>query len=491
MTTDKIIEGIEANVWNYYDLSADEKILSVPARALLSPDRLDVLARYIFVKQRNLGWGVGWGTSVYRHYLETCNADFIDGDKTKNSFSDYLRSFSRLSDNVALEGWNLDKGLLPHVDGAVVDGAHRLSVALYHDETVEAVQLTGRKQIHSAAALLEIGISPVIVEQLVNEFIALDEDTFAAILFPSRFTLQENAVNRIGELAKVIYTKDVALTDQGRRNVIELLYGHEPWWKTDLLDEFVNLRFPQGGSITAVFFKTNSGQTSRTVKEHAREVFPAIHFVHANDTHLETRWIADSLLNPNGIQYLNLRPTIQPPHFRELLNEFQSRLAKDKAPENYCIDSSAVMAAFGIRDCRDLDYITPEVRTPKLDDDSRISWHNEEYLKFPIPVDELVANPAHHFVYKGIKFMALDTVMFFKRHRWSDKDMVDCRLILDARYKISLRDRFTAKRKQMKREISYFLQIMPAETAKVLKRILPTSAFQSLRQMYRKLKGIK
>ncbi|MCS4242926.1 hypothetical protein M2418_002457 [Rhizobium sp. BIGb0125] len=490
MTADKIIEGIEANVWNYYDLSADEKIVSVPARTLLSPDRLDVLARYIFVKQRNLGWGVGWGTSIYRHYLETCNADFIDGDKTKSSFSDYLRSFSKLSDSVAVEGWNFNKGLLPHVDGAVIDGAHRLSVALYHDGTVEAVQLKGQKQVHSADALLRIGISPNIVEQLVNEFISLDEETFTAILFPSQLNLQDAAVHRIGEFAKIIYTKDVALSDQGRKNVIELLYGHEPWWKTELLEDFVNLRFPQGGSITAVFFKANAGQTSRTVKERAREIFPAIHFIHANDTHQETRWIADCLLNPNGIQYLNLRPTVQPPRFRELLDDFRSRITSDKSPGNYCIDSSAVMAAFGIRDCRDLDYITPEVRTTKLADDSRISWHNEEYLKFPIPVDELVANPAHHFVYKGVKFMALDTVMFFKRHRWAEKDIEDCRLILEARYKISFRDRFATKRKRLKREISYLLQIMPAETAKLLKRILPTSAFQALRQMYRRWKGI-
>jgi hypothetical protein len=491
MTADKIIEGIEANVWNYYDLNADEKIVSVPARTLLSPDRLDVLARYIFVKQRNLGWGVGWGTSIYRHYLETCNADFVDGDKTKSSFSDYLRSFSKLSDSVAREGWDFDKGLIPHVDGAVVDGAHRLSVALYHEEIVESVQLRGEKQIHSAEVLLRIGISPSVVEQLVTEFISLDEETFAAILFPSSFSLQEKAMNRIRERAKIIHTIDVALTDQGRKNVIELLYGHEPWWKMDQLDDFVSLRFPKGGSITAVFFKTNAGQTSRTVKEHAREIFPAMHFVHANDTHLETRWIADCLLNPNGVQYLNLRPTIQPPHFRELISEFRSRIGSDKVPGHYCIDSSAVMAAFGIRDCRDLDYITPEVRTPRLNDDSRVSWHNEEYLRFPIPVDELVANPAHHFVYKGIKFMALDTVMFFKRHRWAEKDIVDCRSILDARFKISIRDRLAAKQKRMTQRISYLMQTLPADTAKFLKRILPTVVFRALRHVHHKCRGIK
>lgn len=487
--SDSISARIEKNVWNYYKMPTGGAVRHVPAAELLSSDRLDVMARYVFVRQRELGWGVGWATSVYRHFLETFSPVFHDGDGTKSSFSDYLKSFSALADGVSKNGWDREAGLIPHVEDTVVDGAHRLAVALYHGISVDAVELDGAKQIMSAQHLLDAGMSPVIVKQLINEYLKLDNQTYAAFLFPAPLSQQEHAIARIKACAKAVYTEEIFLSDQGRCNLIELLYGHEDWWQESQLDHFVKLRFPSGGSVKVVFFKSEVG--SRPVKEQARLAYSDLHFVHTNDTHEETIWLGDLLLNPNGIQYLNMRPTHQPPRFKALLKRFVDHMPPQAAYRAYCIDSGAVLAAFGLRDCGDLDYITPEARIPLLAAGPDISWHNEEYISSPIPVDELVANPAHHFIYKGVKFMSLDTVMFFKRKRWAPKDAEDCQRILDAKYKIPLRDRLRSRKARARLRMRELIESAPWRLARVMRSILPAMAFRFLRSAYRRYKGIR
>ncbi len=165
------------------------------------------------------------------------------------------------------------------------------------------------------------------------------------------------ALNLLAEKAQVVHSKDISLTKQGRRNLIELLDGHEPWWKPDLLDEFVRLRFPRGGDAKVAFVKVPRGEGARPTKEHVRKALPQLHYVHMNDTSQETGWIGDLLLKANGVTFLNLRPIWQPERFRKLLAEHEQRLGAVANPPDYCIDSGTVMAAFGLRDCNDVDYI--------------------------------------------------------------------------------------------------------------------------------------
>ena len=90
--------------------------------------------------------------------------------------------------------------------------------------------------------------------------------------------------------------------------------------------------------------------------------------------------------------------------------------AKSGKADHYCINSGSVLAAFGIRDCNDIDYIVPDLALADLQGPD-ISSHFDEYANFPVSVDDFIANPAHHFSWKGTKIMALQTVLFFKQLR--------------------------------------------------------------------------
>ncbi len=481
---DPIRTRIDANVFNYYRVPAEARIERCDPLALVSPDRLDLMARYVFVRQREQGWAVGWGTSIYRHLLESWNAEFRDGDGRKSSFTDYLRHFTALIDDVSLNGYDQARGLVPYTGNTVVDDAHRLATALYFNQPVDAVRLEGPVQKQDAAALLRIGMSAAVVEQLVNEYLTLDEDCYATVFFPAPWAEVNAALSLLAEKAHIIHAKDISLTEQGRRNLIELLYGHEPWWNVDLLDRFVRLRFPNGGDAKVVFVKTPPGEGSRPTKEHVRQAFPGLHYVHMNDTHRETRWIGDLVLNPTGVKFLNLRPTFQPKRFRKLLAEYEGALGAAANPAAYCIDSGAVLAAFGLRDCNDVDYIVPQQSFPLLSG-GELACHNDEYREFQIPVDELVFNPAYHFSYKGVKYLSLETVLLFKSFRGAKKDLRDCRLIMEARPREPVGDRVRRSVRASYGELRAWLPQLPAKTAETLRQTLPPPLFRGVRYVFR------
>ena len=423
---------VDANVFNFYRLPTNPRIETIDPLKLLSPNRLDVMGRYVFARQWARGWGVGYGAQLYRHSLGTSRAGFVDGAGRKNGFADYLRLFSTLIGDIAINGYDRQRGLVPYVGDSVIDGSHRLGAALHFRKPIDAIRLEGRPPITDAAALVKSGMGSVIAEQLVTEYVRLDEDTFSATFFAASPSDYRQAMKLLGEKAHVIHSKQIGLSEKGRRNINRLLYGHEPWWKEELAERFVDRRFPRGGGINVAFFKVGAGDEPRPVKDHVRKAFKDTHWVHVNDTHAETVWIAEALLNPNGIEYLNLAPDNRLPTFERLFRSYEAQIRKSGKADHYCINLGSVLAAFGIRDCNDIDYIVPDLALANLQGPD-ISSHFDEYANFPVSVDDLIANPAHHFSWKGTKIMALQTVLFFKQLRASEKDLQDQILILDTK----------------------------------------------------------
>lgn len=427
----EIKSKIDDNVFNYYSINKNSRIIRKNPNFLLTPKRLDIIARYIYIFHRQSGKGFGWGNYVYRNLLSSWCPTFVDGDGKKFSYSDYICLFGSLIDDMEKNGYNSQLGLIPYVGDTNIDGAHRLACCLYFNYDFDAVELSGKEQIQDAKTLLKIGMDKTVVYDMVCQYIRLDHNTYSAIFFPSPLKDFQNALNKLYERVEIIIEKEITLTDNGKNNIIHLLWGHEPYWKDDLTKTFVNLRFPAGSSIHVVFFKIKNDEDPRSIKKYVRESFHGKdHQVHMNDTHKETCWISDVLLNDNGICYMNSASMKVTPNFNSLFSVYREEILSlpEGRRDEFCLDSGAVLSFFGIRDCNDIDYIVNE---PKFSINSNydLSIHNDEYREFFIPIDELIYNPKFYFKYKGIKVMSLNMVSLFKSWRGTEKDKIDCKLI--------------------------------------------------------------
>jgi hypothetical protein len=234
----------------------------------------------------------------------------------------------------------------------------------------------------------------------------------------------------------VVHQKSILLTDTGKRNLIRLLYGHEPWWKEYQLKEFVDLRFPQKVGVRSdrfylVFITIPETEDIRDIKEEVRSHFNVgPHPAHINDTHRETVWIAESCLNKNSLHFLNHAVQKHYAQLDRLLKDYRALIQDSGCPDNFCVDSSTVLSMYGLRQARDIDYLSADRSLLPYPDDELIGNHNFEYPQFPIRVDEMVYNPNFHFMHRGVKFQSLDMVYLFKKLRGSRKDYADMKLMV-------------------------------------------------------------
>jgi hypothetical protein len=133
-------------------------------------------------------------------------------------------------------------------------------------------------------------------------------------------------------------------------------------------------------------------------------------------------------LNQNGIEFLNFANPASTEVFDTHFSKYREWLEStgyDK--EDFCVDSSAVLSAFGLRDCRDLDFLYHGnfINTGMED----VSCHNEEMKYYQDKKSDIIFNPENHFYYKGLKFASLDVIRRMKVFRNEEKDKKDVSLI--------------------------------------------------------------
>lgn len=402
------------------------------ARELLTPARLDVMAKYIYAVHRKSGSDSSWGAHVYREHLRVWN-EFVEGDTSgKTSFDAYRRSFDDLLAGMARLGFDPNLGLIPvGSEGTIIDGAHRLAAALAYDCSVDIVKFGFLPPRYDYAYFRERGLAGEILDDMALQYCALDSRVRVAVVFPVAKGKDEQVSRILEESRSVVYTKLVSFSKSGRMNLIRLLYRNEPWVGdgvklTSGLMHHVESRFIGVEPVRFVFMVGEDDLSNRDAKERVRGLFNLGNDpIHISDTYDQTMSIAESILNANSIHFLNNAKAASFKSFSSLLMSFQDWLDDaDLERCRFCVDGSAVLAAYGLRDANDLDYLYLGEQEP-TSPDPLIACHNSESAHYRVGLDELILNPRNHFYFYGLKFVALHRIKEMKVHRAEPKDVGD------------------------------------------------------------------
>lgn len=135
------------------------------------------------------------------------------------------------------------------------------------------------------------------------------------------------------------------------------------------------------------------------------------------------------LLNKNSLDNMNYKLNKEFSWHNRLHNEFKKWIKNNNySIEDLCIEGSAVLSAYGLREARDLDYISnPNIKkTLRLKEISNSNTSNKNYFK---NIFELIYNPNNFFYFKGLKYLSLDKLKFKKKLRKETKDIEDLKLI--------------------------------------------------------------
>ncbi|NES22483.1 MAG: hypothetical protein F6K41_27085 [Symploca sp. SIO3E6] len=441
--------GISTHILKYYTFFDNIIIEQFDAMNLLiNPARFDLIAKYIYILYKAKNLKTKWGEVVYQKHIKAFNNFSEDDGSGKTGENVFVNTFNDLI-FFCNEETDLKSSFLIPLDenNCPIDGSHRLALSAYYEKPIDTIRMKGLKPDNSYvfdyAFFLNKGLETKYSDFIALEYAKLNPDTYLLCVFPKAKAenLLTSFENLVCEYVDVYYKKDIYLTNIGQFNTILSLYKDENWLG-DALNGFAGAKHKVDmcfGSLSnplkVYLLSTKSAKKIAQLKLRLRSFFAlGNHSLHINDIHEQTIRLAKLFFNDNSIDYINNVSLKKPDKFLlylSLFNEWVASNSFDK--DDFCISGSAVLSAFGLRDCYDLDFLAAEKMAKQACDNQMIVCHNDHFLKYSddefISIDDLIFNPTNYFYIDDVKFLTLDILKQFKTARNEYKDLEDISLI--------------------------------------------------------------
>jgi len=394
-------------------LEHGKKFLADPIN-LLTPPRLDVVAKYIYAKHKEKNVHCNWALELYKNHLYAVNR-FYEGSPRKRGFNDFLKSFC-----VTLESIK-QKGFDPNISAIPVDkylnprnGAHRVGACILYNcrPTCQMVNPINHIMYLDENWLKQKGLEQKYLDDMALTYCTLKKNTYIAMVMPVAIGKDSEIKEIFDQYGMIVYQKKVFLNWNGAINLVCQAYKGEPWLG-NFDNSFAGAQhkarccFPQdhrtNNPLRVFLFECSSLEKVRKCKEKIRELFSVEnHSIHVNDTHEQAIIAAQSFFVQNSIHFLNHAKPREFKNFLKFLEEYKNWIHENNIdPEDLCIESGAVLSAYGIRDCGDIDFLHNGYENI-LPTGPNLESHNKHHsIKNR---DNIIYNPENHFWYEGVKF---------------------------------------------------------------------------------------
>ncbi len=424
----------------------------IDARRLLGSNRFDLYAILLYIDHRVRGVrDMTYATEAYKERTKvmTGNSFSEKGNTEKNTFIDFTRQLDALIADFQNGKFDEHRTLIPvDKDYSLIDGAHRVACAAYFDKKIPVLRFAEVEVHHMTSNLLQKELLSIsAADAMALEAVRWHDGLFMLFLWPKSACYPEKrleAINFIHSSLDVFYEKECRMSYQAIRNLMLQIYGHMEWvgnLDNDFYSTFAKADevWDSNGLCRFMLVKAPNKEYVLNIKSKVRDLLGiGLASIHSTDNLRETRIAANAIYNPNSFHFLH---TAQPTRFKHsyrLYESFKQALEKEKQPlDSFIVDSSMTLAIYGAREAQDLDYYalngTPKLSATQWGTD-KIEEHDDHQRKFyDYPIEDLIYNPAHHFMYNEIKFVSLKSLLAFKKNRYQyhhdSKDASDIKLI--------------------------------------------------------------
>lgn len=413
----------------------------VSARSLLVPNRLDIIAKMIWIQAVDTGENISFADEIYEQSIRaiTCGTCVENGkEDEKGNLNQFKIVFKQLFAEIKKNGFDEAKSVIPVGDNStIMDGAHRIAIAAYLDIKVPIVRLNGLTANIGVNELASCYMDYDLAEYLLTRYLEItSENIYAIILWPkANPALRDVAGDVILKNFSLCYKKEMMLDELAIHNIILQIYNNFEW-----IGSYENHFAGAKLKTNAVFEKSNSTivyfvrgpelETVRLIKEEIREIFDeGKESIHITDTATEAIQVAHILLNRNSFDLIKRGTPQKSAKLNKLIDVFKKAIIDSgNSLDDYIIDSSAVMGLYGIRDVSDMDYLC---RKEYIDDNlsEEIDFHGDYLRYYNSSLTELLYIPSNYLYYNEVKFISLKVLTQFKEARKEKKDIADLNLI--------------------------------------------------------------
>ncbi|MNF80099.1 hypothetical protein D3C84_623340 [compost metagenome] len=392
--------------------------------------------------------------------------------------------FAHLLAEFKKSGLDEKKSIVPlALDGSILNGAHRSSVAIYLDQSVASIKTDIAPHVYDYKFFKARGVSVEMLDIAAQTFSEYDSNSFIALLWPAAKD-QEKEVEK--KLCKVVYKKKVSLNYNGAHNLLAEAYEGEPWLGSakenypGIKNKLVEC-FPDFKDVRVYLIQAECLDDVLKIKENIRDLFNiGKHAIHMTDTKEETLRIGRLLFSQCGVHFLNHAKPNTYVDLKDKINEFKTQVSRRGLDINdYVLDSGVVMAAYGLRKADDIDYLTRS----KVIKTELIEHHGRELPYHEVEECELVDNPQYYFYFKDVKLLSLAQVYKMKNNRADNKDQLDVMRIGPLTNPDSTRDQLNLVRYR-----AYFIRAKGAGFIRkcIVSLLKFIGLYNHLRRLYRK-----
>lgn len=419
------------------------------ARKLISTRRFDFFPILNYIDQKVKGVDdLSFAIELYIERTKWITGGTLieEGYESKAGEERWIKDLDNLICDFQHDNFDIERKLIP-IDKNFdpIDGAHRVCCAAYFGKKLKVARFI-EKEIH-----------PMDYRRMRNDFVhetVLDysalyscswfNDLYMLFLWP-KGTKNISAVKRtlqiINEEVDVVYESDLKLSYKAIRNLMVQLYGHMDWIG-NIDNDFKGIYkkadevWDNSGKVKVFLVRAKSCSDVLNLKNSIRDLFGiGLSSIHSTDNMRETLIASNALFNHNSRAFLELATPTKFTNAYKLLDCFKTGVLESKTNlNNYIVDTSMILAVYGIRDASDLDYYTLEHAIDLHFSSDRIEEHDKEQGCFyDTSVKDLILSPVNYFTFNEIKFVSLNQLRDFKQKRWEinheEKDRDDICLI--------------------------------------------------------------
>ncbi len=427
---------------NYHiDMNRSYEICAIPARKLITYDRFDLMAKWMYIDGREKGLTSGSGCEVYYDNINafSCGRFLEPGMGDKDSFEKYVHDLERMIEEVKGKGFDASKSLIPIGENDVmVDGSHRVSTAAYYGKEVMAIRFPELKRFNTYDYVYfrKYLMSDVSMGYMAIQYARLKKNCYMACLWPRADADQiGEAESRLRTAGPIVYAQEVYLTYRGICNLMTQIYGHQAWTGS-IENHFSGVNgkaeacYREGQPVRTYLFEASDLDSVLEIKKQIRDIFQIEnHSIHISDNGDETTVMAELMYNRNSVDFMNRADPYQYSGVYNKLRELKSLIADNGYDKSrFIVDSSAVLEVCGLRQAADLDFLTDYVFEEKSQIEG-VDDHKSQLPYYTVTLAQMLYDPANYFYFEGMKFITPQRLIEMKEKRGEAKDIRDVRML--------------------------------------------------------------
>ena len=379
---------------------------------LLTHKRFDVVIKYMYASNLSSYFY----KDAYKRHLQVWN-NFYEGNPRKKGFEEFDTAFKSIINN------NVTDPVILNDEGHIINGAHRLAAALYHQRPINVRHANSDENYPIMADyefFIEKKLPQHILKRAALEYAKLKSNSHVICLFPISHTRITEVKKIINEYSNVFYSSSAEFNPTGQLGLMKEIYFVEGWANEEGIKRKSDQCFGRESKVTFMLVDAKNLENVKEMKAKIRKLFNVgNHSVHISDYHQDAIRISKTVFNDNSIHFLNNRKNISFPNHKKLIASYTPN-------DNTIITGSSVLSLYGLRDCKDLDLIY--YNNPPADS------HNQYLEKlYNKTLGDIINNPLCHLYYQGCKYVHLDIIKDMKSLRNEPKDIKDVELIKSIR----------------------------------------------------------